>query len=343
MITVIFTLSKPREIKKVKKRLALITGAAGFIGSNLARDLLTNGWKVAGIDNLSHGFLRNIAPLRHNADFSFIKGDCRDRKLLRPLLRKADTVIHLAAYKIPRYGGRREMMEVNLDAMRTIAEESAAVGSGHIVLASTSDIYGKNPALPFHESSNSILGPSQVARWAYAVSKICDEHLLWGYHEEKRLEPVVLRFFGCYGPNENRTWWGGPQAVFIERTLKRQTLEIHGDGQQTRTFCYIDDLVHGIRLATESSGAIGHAWNLGGDEEISIADLAKRIWKMAAPKARIKMKLIPYTHFAGNYEDVRRRVPDLSASAEAFSYKPAVSLEEGLGRTIEWHRRFIRK
>lgn len=323
-------------------RRVFITGVAGFIGSNLAREFLEHGWHVDGLDNLSHGYMRNISSLRKRKEFRFVRGDCRDRRLIRPMIKRADTVIHLAAYKIPRYGGRREMLEVNLDSMRSVAELSAETGSGHILLASTSDIYGKNPEIPFHEQSDSRIGSSQVARWAYAVSKICDEHLLWGYHEEKRLNPVILRFFGCYGPNENRTWWGGPQAVFIERALRRLPLEIHGDGKQTRTFCYIDDLTRGIRLAAESEKAVGEAWNLGGEEEIKIIDLGRRVWKVAAPNAKIRLKLVPYASFTGKYEDVRRRVPDLSASLQAFGYKPEVDLDEGLRRTTAWHRRFFR-
>lgn len=320
---------------------ALVTGVAGFIGSNLAGRLLDDGWTVHGVDNLSHGFLRNIARFRRNPRFRFLEGDCRDERIVKPLVRRADTIVHLAAYKIPRYGGRREMLEVNLDSMRVLARLSADSGSGHIVLASTSDIYGKNPRIPFHEGSDSLLGPSRVARWAYAVSKICDEHLAWGYLEEGRLRPVVLRFFGCYGPWENRTWWGGPQAVFIERALRRQALEIHGDGRQTRTFCYVDDLTDGIARSMVREEAVGRAWNLGGTEEIAIRDLASLVWRLAAPKAKAKVRFIPYARFAGNYEDVRRRVPELGAARRELGYRARVTLADGLERTIAWHRRFL--
>lgn len=321
---------------------ALITGAAGFIGSNLCLRLRAAGWRVTGLDNLSHGFRCNLVPLRRDRGFELVVGDCRDKELVRRLTRRADTVVHLAAYKIPRYGGRREMLEVNIDAAWTMMRASATVGSGHFVLASTSDIYGRNPAIPFTESSLTVLGPSRVARWAYAVSKICDEHLAWGFMEEGKLQPVVLRFFGCYGPRENRTWWGGPQAVFIERALRRQTLEIHGDGRQTRTFCYIDDLTNGIQLAMENQAARGHAWNLGGTEEISMRALGKLVWKLAAPKIKPRLKLIPYESLAHGYEDVRRRVPNLAAARATLGYRPQYSLVQGLRATIAWHQQFPR-
>jgi len=165
--------------------------------------------------------------------------------------------------------------------------------------------------------------------------------MAWGFWEEGKIRPVILRFFGAYGLNENRTWWGGPQAVFIERSLRKLPLEIHGDGLQTRTFCYIDDLVDGITRALLTDAARGEAINLGGDREITIANLARTIWKRINPDIKAKIVKIPYQTLSKGYEDVRRRVPDLSKADVLLGYRPKVKLLDGLDRTIAWHRRFL--
>jgi len=320
----------------------LITGAAGFIGSNLAKQLLAGGMQVIGIDNLSHGLLRNLISIKKNRNFQFVKSDCRNAQTVKSLIKKVDLAVHLAAYKIPRYSSRTDTLLVNIDATRTVLESSARFGSGIVAIASTSDVYGKNPKLPFsEEKSDSVIGTSSIARWSYAVSKLFDEHLAFGMLEDQKIKPIIFRFFGAYGPNENRTWWGGPQAVFIEKALRGLPIEIHGDGLQTRTFCYIDDLIRGIELAINNSDSYGKIINLGGDQEISIIKLAKLVWNLVKPSEKIKMKFIPYKNFTQGYEDVRRRVPDLSRAEKLLGYRPEVALEDGLKLTIKWHSKFL--
>jgi UDP-glucose 4-epimerase len=160
------------------------------------------------------------------------------------------------------------------------------------------------------------------------------------YFTEKELPVVILRFFGSYGPHNNRTWWGGPQAVFIEQALQNKPLTVHGDGRQTRSFCYVSDTVNGIKKAMESDKAVGEVINIGADQEISIRELAEIIIEMTGSESTIEY--IPYENFVGRYEDVRNRVPDLAKAGQLLDFQPMVSLQEGLQKTITWHKRFPR-
>ncbi len=317
---------------------AFITGVAGFIGSHLAERLLSSGWTVSGIDNLAHGHRAHLADFRRNPRFSFERGDCRDEALMRRHIRKADVVVHLAAFKIPRYGGRVETLHVNHDSAEVAVRLASRIGSGRFVFASTSEVYGKNPNQPFHEFSDVVIGPPIVARWAYAVSKIMSEHLIWGYMEEGRIDPVVLRFFGCYGPREHRSWQGGPFAAMIENALAGKPIDLHGDGRQTRTFVYASDLVRGIELAMTKPRARGQAWNLGSDEEISMKDLAAMLWSLCRPGTKPRFRYVPYRNFSTRYEDVRRRAPDNSAARRTLGFRSTVNLRDGAEKTVAWHR-----
>jgi UDP-glucose 4-epimerase len=180
------------------------------------------------------------------------------------------------------------------------------------------------------------MGPTSVKRWAYAVSKLYDEHLAFAYSAERGAAVTILRFFGGYGPRQHPSWWGGPQAVFIDAALRDAEMEIHGDGLQTRSFTYIGDHVDGIVRAIERREAVGEIFNLGDAREIAILDLARLVWRLAG-QGPPKYRLVSYRTF-GRYEDVRRRVPDASKAARLLGFEPRVSLEEGLPPTIAWHR-----
>ena len=209
------------------------------------------------------------------------------------------------------------------------------------IFASTSDVYGKNKELPFKEDGDLLLGTSFSRRWAYAVSKLLDEHLTIAYSEEFKLPIVILRFFGGYGPGQNLSWTGGPQGIFIEAALKGNKLPIHGDGRQTRTFIYIDDMVRAIHLAMTMKAAEGEIINIGTKREISIKDLAKVIWRLCKRRGRPNLKFIPYAKFSKKYQDVRRRVPDISKAKKILGFYPEVELEEGLLKLIngmEFHK-----
>ena len=312
-----------------------ITGVAGFIGSNLAEKLLERGYKVIGLDNLAQGFLRNIREFENHTAFEFCEDDVRNTKIIDELVSRADCVVHLAAFKIPRYGNALDTLTINAHGTRNVLR-AAAKSRCRVILASTSDAYGRNPQSPFREESDLWMGPSSVKRWAYAVSKIYDEHLCFAYRDQYGLPVIILRFFGGYGPRQNTTWWGGPQAVFINAALHDEPMDIHGDGRQTRSFTYISDHVDCTIRCIERDEALGQIFNVGNTEEIAIFDLAMLIWRLAG-RGEPKHKLISYRSF-GKYEDVRRRVPNISRAIEVLGFLPKVKLEEGLLKTIEWQK-----
>jgi len=319
----------------------LITGVAGFIGSNLLAHLLSKGHYVIGIDNLSQSDGSNIKEYEGDSRWEFHCQDVRNFEALKKLAQGADAIVHLAAFKIPRYGNALDTLQINVHGTENVLK-AALENRCRVIFASTSDVYGKNPSLPFSEKSDLYLGEPSVKRWAYAVSKIFDEQVCFAYHEEYGLPVSIIRYFGGYGPKQNTTWWGGPQSVFIDCALKGNPIPIHGDGRQTRTFTYVGDLVDGTARVLESEAAAGRVFNIGNTREIMIIELAEMIWQMIRPGEEPKIEFISYRSFSGRYEDVRRRTPDISLARALLGFEPRVALEEGLPITIEWQRRAAR-
>lgn len=320
------------------KKKILVTGVAGFLGSHLLDKLLDSGHEVVGIDNLSMGRLENIAEQINNQAFKFLQRDVTEPSTFCDLEKSFDCIVHLAAFKIPRYGKAIDTLKINYRGTENILELARQLGC-KCVLASTSDVYGRNPNLPFREDDDSVIGSSKVARWSYAISKLFDEHLAFAYQESFGIPVTILRFFGSYGPRHHLTWWGGPQSVFIEAVLNNQEIPIHGDGLQTRSFTYVSDTIEGIYAAIIKPEANGEIFNIGSNHEITILDLAKLIKNLCNTSNELKLKFIPYESFTGRkYEDVRRRVPDITYCEKKLGVRPKVGLEEGLTRTIEWHR-----
>jgi UDP-glucose 4-epimerase len=254
---------------------------------------------------------------------------------LRDAFSDVERLVHLAAYKIPRYGKAIDTLDVNTLGTRHVLEV-ARIGNRRVIMASTSDVYGKNPSVPFAESTDSVIGPSTVTRWSYAVSKLFDEHLAIAYQSSYGVPVTILRFFGSYGPRQHLSWWGGPQSVFISAVLRREPIEIHGDGLQTRSFTYISDLVDGITRAIEFDGKPVEIFNLGNTEEVTILELASLVNEACGSTKAPNLRLVPYATFGGNYEDVRRRIPDIAHAREVLGFNPRVSLREGLPPTVEW-------
>jgi nucleoside-diphosphate-sugar epimerase len=319
------------EAKKV-----LVTGAAGFLGSHLCDSLLARGHRVIGVDDLSHGNMANLEQATKRPAFEFHRLDITDLQKLRPLSEGVQVFANLAAFKIPRYGNRLQTLVVNsegtLNVLRLAAEQKAK-----FIFTSTSDVYGKNPSVPFSETSDCVLGPSTVARWAYAGSKLFDEQLAMGYHEAHGIPATICRIFGSYGPRQHLSWWGGPQSVFVDSILKGEAIPIHGDGLQTRSFTFVTDTVSGILAALESDAANNEIINIGSTHEISIVELAKTIHRLSGAPRPLRLEFVPYQKISGqSYEDVRRRVPDVSKAERLLGFKARVSLEQGLARTIEW-------
>jgi UDP-glucose 4-epimerase len=206
-----------------------------------------------------------------------------------------------------------------------------------LLVASTSDVYG-NGTPPFAEDDPLVLGPPTSRRWAYAVSKLFDEHVCLALAEERDLRVTIMRFFGSYGPRNHPSWWGGPQAAFFETLLDGGTIDIHGDGQQTRTFTFIEDTVDGIVRAMRTSEARGVIVNIGGDRPCTILELAEIVQRTLGMPQPLRARFVPYASLPGNYQDVRHRVPDTTKARARLGFQAQVSLEDGLARTMEWHR-----
>jgi UDP-glucose 4-epimerase len=316
----------------------IVTGGAGFIGSNLIDALLDKGYFVTCVDNLSMGKLSNIAHHLNKPNFTFINSDIRNLANLDIRFDSIGTIVHLAAFKIPRYGNTIDTLLINSEGLKSVLDV-AKTFKVKVVLASTSDVYGKSPDLPFREDGDLLIGPSDVKRWAYAVSKLYDEHLGFAYQEAYGIPVVILRFFGSYGPRHHLSWWGGPQSVFISKILKNEEVEIHGDGLQTRSFTYISDTIRGVVASIELDAAKGEILNIGSNREITILELARTIHKLIDPAEPLKLKFIPYSSFSGGkYEDVMRRIPDIKKAKRLLDFQAEVNLEDGLAQTIEWQR-----
>jgi UDP-glucose 4-epimerase len=318
-----------------------VTGAAGFIGSHVVDALMARGEQVIAIDNLSMGTFANLEHHATNPSFSFHQVDVTDAAAFRGVCHGVGALIHLAAFKIPRYGKTLDTLRINGVGAENALEISREQGC-KLLLASTSDVYGRNPHVPFAETHDSVYGPSSVRRWAYAVSKLYEEHLCFAYREAYGLDFVILRFFGSYGPRQHLTWWGGPQSVFIQAVLEDREVEIHGDGQQTRSFTYISDTTRGIMAALDTPAAVGEVLNLGSTEEVTILELAHRIKRLSDTRGDLKVRMIPYEQLGGGYQDVMRRVPDGTKAERLLAFKAEVPLDEGLLKTIAWQQALIR-
>jgi len=319
------------------KSTVLITGVAGFLGSNLLQRLLDKGHCVIGIDDLSMGHMSNIWGSLKHPDFTFLRGNAMEKSLYDSINEEVHYAVHLAAFKIPRYGNAIDTLKVNYHCTDTILEFSRERNI-KCVLASTSDVYGQNPDVPFSElTSKSVIGSSLSPRWSYAVSKLFDEHLALAYQDSYGFPVTLLRFFGSYGPRQALSWWGGPPPVFIDAVLNDQVIPIHGDGLQTRSFTYVKDTIDGIYASIFRDEANGEILNIGSKEEVTILELAHRVKAASGTPGEAKIEMVPYESFSSKkYQDVRRRVPDTTHSEKILGVSAKVSLDEGLKHTIKW-------
>jgi UDP-glucose 4-epimerase len=312
-----------------------VTGAAGYIGSHLCDRLLREGMSVIGVDDLSRGTLENLGPALQSPRMRLEQFDCTRRRELRRAFEGCDAIVHLAAQKIPRYGGTLKTLQANVAGVNAAAHAALSLGA-HLVVASTSDVYG-NGTPPFAEDGNLVLGPPTTRRWAYAVSKLYDEHVCLALAEERGLEVTILRFFGSYGPRNHPSWWGGPQAAFAEILLDGGVMEIHGDGTQIRTFTYIDDTVEGIYRSIVTPEARGEIINVGGEHPTRIIDLAEAVQRALDIPRPLRAKIVPYASLPGNYQDVLKRIPDTTKAKRVLGFTAQVGLDEGLAATMAWH------
>jgi UDP-glucose 4-epimerase len=313
-----------------------ITGGAGFIGSHLCERLLDEGREDVTVDNLSHGDLANLSTFIGSPNFRFHQLDCRDARQLRRAFAGCDAVAHLAADKIPRYGGALRTLEGNVEGAHAACDVALALDVP-LIITSTSDVYG-NATAPFNEDDNVVLGPSTTRRWAYAVSKLYDEHIALANAEERGLRTTILRLFNVYGTRNHPSWWGGPVTAFTEALLAGELMELHGDGRQVRSLTYVTDTVDGFVRALDTPAAYGEILNIGGDEPITMVKLAGMVQEELGMTGPLRTKLLPYEKIGGRYQDVRCRIPDTEKAARILGFTATVGLDEGLRESIAWHR-----
>jgi UDP-glucose 4-epimerase len=313
---------------------ALITGGAGFIGSHLAERLLEDGNKVVVIDNLSTGSLKNIEVFKDRSSFEFVKGDIRNAELIEPLVEKSDMIFHLAAAVGVKLIAEDPVhtIETNIGGTELVLDIANKFGT-KVLIASSSEVYGKNEAVPFCEDDDIVLGSTSLSRWSYACSKAIDEFLGVAFYQQYGLEVVIGRFFNTVGPRQTGQY-GMVVPRFVQSALNNEPLTIYGTGKQTRCFSYVGDLVDAIINLMHCEQAAGKVYNIGSDEEISIEDLADKIIEMTSSKS--KKQFIPIEVAYGRpIEDMMRRVPSLERIKEAIGWRPKTSLDETLRLVIE--------
>jgi UDP-glucose 4-epimerase len=317
---------------------ALITGGAGFIGSHLAELLLDQGHEVCVIDDLSTGSINNIAPLKSRAGFRYQVDTIANEPVLAEHIDWCDVAYHLAAAV-----GVRLIVEAPVRTIETnvygteLVLKHAAKKRKLVVIASTSEVYGKSTSVPFREDADLVLGPTHKHRWAYACSKAIDEFLALAYWKERKLPVIVVRLFNTVGPRQTGRY-GMVIPTFVQQALAGRPITVFGDGRQSRSFGYVGDVVRGMSALVNEPRAVGDVFNLGTPEEITIAELAGKVRRLTGDRSEIV--LIPYDQaYEAGFEDMPRRVPDIGKIRALIGYEPEVSLDEILAKVVEYFQR----
>ncbi len=317
---------------------ALITGGAGFIGSHLSDALLAQGHEVLVLDNLSTGSFANIAHLKGRKGFEYFIDTVDNEPLLAELIDRSDVVFHFAAAV-----GVKLIVEQPVHTIETnvhgteIVLKHANKKKKLVVIASTSEVYGKSNDVPFREDSDLVLGPTPKHRWAYACSKAIDEFLALAYWKERKLPVIIVRFFNTVGPRQTGQY-GMVIPNFVRQALAGEPITVFGDGKQSRAFTHVSDVVGALLKLVDEPKAIGQVINIGNTQEITIEKLAERVRELSASKSPIKY--IPYDQaYESGFEDMPRRVPDLSRVHGLIGYAPTLSLDDILNQVIDYFRK----
>jgi len=317
---------------------ALITGGAGFIGSHLAEALLDAGHQVLIIDNLSTGSMENISHLKGRAGFEYFIDTVENEGLLAELIDRSEVVFHFAAavgvkliVEQPVY-----TIETNVHGTEVVLKH-ANKKKKLVVIASTSEVYGKSEQVPFREDSDLVMGPTPKHRWAYACSKAIDEFLALAYWKERKLPVIIVRFFNTVGPRQTGQY-GMVIPNFVRQALAGEPITVFGDGTQSRSFTHVADVVGALLKLVVEPRAIGQVINIGNTEEVTIRQLAERVRQISGSNSSIK--LVPYDEaYESGFEDMPRRVPDLSKAAQMIGYEPKLTLDDILTQVIDYFRR----
>lgn len=315
---------------------ALITGGAGFLGSHLAEALVERGDEVYVLDNLSTGSIENLLHLKGRPNFHYTIDTVLNEPVTAELIDRVDVVFHLAAAV-----GVRLIVESPVNTIETNVHGTEMVlkmankKKKKVLVASTSEVYGKSNLVPFHEEADLVMGATSKGRWSYACSKAIDEFLALAYHKEKRLPVVVVRLFNTVGPRQTGRY-GMVIPNFVKQALMGHPITVYGDGNQSRCFTYVSDVVNGLMRLIEKPEAVGKVFNIGNDaEEVTILELAKRVKERARSASEIV--LVPYDKaYEEGFEDMHRRVPDLTRIKALVGYEPKVHLDEILEHVIDY-------
>ena len=311
----------------------LVTGGAGFIGSHLVEAHLACGDRVHVLDDLSTGAIGNLDAVRGNPRLHVTLDSCTHEAVLAELVDRVDLVYHLAAAVGVRLIVESPVRTIETNVQGTeLVLKHALKKRRPVFLASTSEVYGKAAKLPFSEEDDLVLGPSSKGRWSYAVSKLVDECLGLSYWRERGLPVVIGRLFNTVGPRQVGHY-GMVVPRFVRQALDGEPLTVYGDGRQSRCFGYVGDVVPALMRLMRTKAACGEVFNVGGDEEISIGDLARKVRDAIDP--RLPIRLVPYAKAYGpGFEDMRRRVPDLRKIRRAIGYRPRHGIDQILGKVI---------
>jgi UDP-glucose 4-epimerase len=317
---------------------ALITGGAGFIGSHLSEAILGAGHQVLVLDNLSTGSIENIAHLKGRPGFEYFIDSVVNEGLLAELIDRSDVVFHFAAavgvkliVEQPVY-----TIETNVHGTEVVLKH-ANKKKKLVVIASTSEVYGKSEQVPFREDSDLVMGPTPKHRWAYACSKAIDEFLALAYWKERKLPVIIVRFFNTVGPRQTGQY-GMVIPNFVRQALAGEPITVFGDGTQSRSFTHVADVVAALMKLVAEPNAVGQVINIGNVEEVTIRRLAERVRELTGSTSSIK--LVPYDEaYESGFEDMPRRVPDLSKVEKMIGYKPRHTLDDILVHVIDYFRR----
>jgi nucleoside-diphosphate-sugar epimerase len=315
----------------------LITGGAGFVGSHLAEALLDRGDEVFVLDNLSTGSIHNIAHLKDHARFHYTIESITNEPLLAELVDRADTIVHLAAAV-----GVKLIVEAPVHTIETnvhgteVVLKHASKKKKLVIIASTSEVYGKSAEVPFREDADLVLGPTAKHRWAYACSKMIDEFLALAYWKERKLPVIIVRLFNTVGPRQTGQY-GMVIPNFVRQALAGEAITVFGDGTQSRSFTYVGDVVRAMVALMDEPRAVGQVFNIGNGTEITIGDLALKVKALTDSSSAVVR--VPYDQaYEAGFEDMPRRVPDITKVRDLVGYEPTVELDEILTRVIEYFR-----
>jgi UDP-glucose 4-epimerase len=320
----------------------LITGGAGFIGSHLAEMLLNAGHRVSVIDDLSTGSIRNIEGILDHPQFRFVYDSVRNETVMNLLVESCDIVCHLAAAVGVQLIVDRPVhtIETNIHGTEVVLS-TANKFRKKVLLASTSEVYGKSEAIPFCEDDDTVLGSTRFSRWSYACSKAIDEFLGLAYHQQYGLPVIIVRLFNTVGPRQTGQY-GMVIPRFVERALRNEPLEIYGNGKQTRCFCCVFDVIGALAALLLCPQASGRVFNLGSDEEVTIEELADRVIHLTGSQSKKLFR--PYEEVYGRpFDDMIRRVPGLERIRKAIQFQPTYSLDRTLQLVIDEFRQKTRQ